>query len=175
MQQFRKMFDLEKENRDHKLFYKREGKEVTKLNITAPRKSLGPILSNADETNAQRELKKIKVSIVEKDKQLAYFQQQLALTQSRVSELELSEDRLRRSEHVSKRMLNEKEANAKRQDVLLKHVHDRLSLFARKEENKIRRSVAAKQEIQEELERVGMFSCAFNISSYYVLDIYYKI
>ena len=147
------MYTLDKENLDNKLIYKKECGGIKPNSFIA--KKPGQLSNSNEETNAQRELKKIKVSIIEKDKQLAFFQQQLTLTQARVSELELSADKLRRSEHVSKRMLNEKEANAKRQDVLLKHVHDRLSLFARKEENKIRRSVAAKQEIQEELERVG--------------------
>lgn len=113
------------------------------------------------EGDAQRELKKVRVVFAEKDKQLAYLQQQLSLSQSRVAELENTAERMRRSEHASKRMLSSKEASAKKQSVLMKHVNDRLAQFAKKEENKLRRNVAKKQELQDELERVGKSLCDY--------------
>lgn len=105
------------------------------------------------EGDAQRELRK--VSMTEKDKQLAYFQQQLSLSQARVSELENTNEKMKRSENASRRILSAKEASAKKQGVLIKHVNDRLQQFAKKEDNKLRRNMAAKQELQDELERVG--------------------
>mgnify|MGYP003387712180 CR=1 FL=1 len=119
------------------------------------KKGLSANSSHTDDVNAQRELKKIKVSMVEKDKQLAYLEQQLSVTQSRVSELEVTSDKMRRSEKVSKMALSSKVASVRRQDVLLKQVSDRLSSFATKDENKARRRAAAKQELHDELERVG--------------------
>lgn len=107
------------------------------------------------EGDAQRELRKVKVSMTEKDKQLAYFQQQLSLSQARVSELENTNEKMKRSENASRRILSAKEASAKKQGVLIKHVNDRLQQFAKKEDNKLRRNMAAKQELQDELERVG--------------------
>jgi hypothetical protein len=125
--------------------------------IAAVKKPLSVNNAVAEDNNAQRELRKVKLAIAEKDRQLAYLEQQLSITQSRVGELEQYTDRIRRSETVSRRALSEKEASVKRQDVLLKQVSDRLNLFAKKEENKNRRNLLAKQEIQEELERVGTY------------------
>lgn len=119
------------------------------------KKGLSANNSHTEEVNAQRELKKIKVSMVEKDKQLAYLEQQLSLTQSRVAELELTSEKMKRSEKLSKIALSSKEASVKRQDVLLKQVSDRLFSFTTKDENKARRRAAAKQELHDELERVG--------------------
>jgi hypothetical protein len=123
--------------------------------VASIRKGLGINGAIGKEGDAQRELKKVKVLSTEKDKQIAYLQQQLSLSQARASELENATERMRRSECVSRRLLSAKDAASKRQGVLIKQVNNRLQQFAKKEENKVRRSVAAKQEIQDELEKVG--------------------
>lgn len=110
-----------------------------------------------DSKDSIRELKRIKVSLTEKDRQLVILEQQLSIANSRISTLTADSVKSKRSEKVSKRLLLAKESSVRRQSVALKFASFQLEQFARKDENKLRRSRLEKKELEEELEKIGNY------------------
>jgi hypothetical protein len=130
---------------------KRKPLETIKQTIpVVGRRSSSLIAPDADKT----EVRKLKMTMAEKDKQLSFLEQQLLLSQAQVEELLAGSEKHKRQEREAKKDLSSKETHLRRQTVALKHSDDKLQRFLMKENDKIRRSKMERQELEAELERV---------------------
>jgi hypothetical protein len=130
---------------------KRKPLETIKQTIpVVGRRSSSLIAPDADKT----EVRKLKMTMAEKDKQLSFLEQQLLISQAHVEELLAGSEKHKRQEREAKKDLSSKETHLRRQTVALKHSDDKLQRFLMKENDKIRRSKMERQELEAELERV---------------------
>jgi hypothetical protein len=128
-------------------------KSLETIKQTTPivaRRTSSLIAPDADKT----EVRKLKMTMTEKDKQLSFLEQQLLISQAHVEELLAGSEKHKRQEREAKKNLSSKETHLRRQAVALKHSDDKLQRFLTKENDKIRRSKMERQELEAELERL---------------------
>jgi len=131
----------------------KENIHVVVNSVSGRRKSdIKPTAVSSDVCNLQRELKRQKVAIAEKDKQLLTFERMLAIANSKIDELQNLELKHRLSEREVKKKLSTKEMLERRQSIALRQVSDQLQIMSRKEDNKKRRDQLKREELQLELE-----------------------
>lgn len=107
--------------------------------------------------NAIREVKRLKVQLIDKEKQLTSVERQLIEKDATIEQLQkegqkykyLSKDLSREA----KRLMSSQELKARKQNLEISRISSQLE----KQENKIRRKKLERQELQEELERIEDF------------------
>lgn len=130
---------------------KRKPLETLKQIIpVAVRRSSSLLAPDADKAD----VRKLKITVAEKDKQLSFLEQQLLIAQAHVEELLAGSEKHKRQEREAKKDLSSKETHLRRQTVALKHSDDKLQGFLTKENEKIRRSKMERQDLEAELERL---------------------
>lgn len=113
--------------------------------------------SESHNSNAAGELKRAKVSLLEKDRQLTNLEQQLSIANSRVESLTSTAERHRRAEQASKRLVTENKTAKRRPCVankLSNFQSDALKCGKRADISGHRKSLE-KKELLEELEKLG--------------------
>ena len=114
-------------------------------------------LSHSQGMDAIREVKRLKVQLNDKEKQLVSIERQLVEKDTTIEQLQkegqkykyLSKDLSREA----KRLMSSQELKARKQNLEINRISSQLE----KQENKIRRKKLERQELQEELERIEEF------------------
>ena len=130
-----------------------DGNEISFSNLTKEKRTaLSLVLS--DNNDYQREIKKLKVHLKDKDKQVQVAHRNMQLMQSKIDEYEFQIMRYRFKEKEALRKLSAKETAEKRNKVALKQINDQLERVSKKEENRIRRLNLERKELLDELEKI---------------------
>ena len=105
-------------------------------------------------TDAEKEVKRLHVTIKEKDKQLRALELALSQKDMKIEEYIHQENRYKNIEREYKRTLSSKSTTDRRYDTLLRQTRSSVDKIAQKEAEKLRRKQLEHQELQEELERI---------------------
>lgn len=98
--------------------------------------------------------RKLKISLLEKEKQLAFLEQQLSISQAHTEELKAESEKHKREEREAKKTLFAKDSHLRRQTLELKCADVKIQKFLSREDVKIRRSTMERKELEAELERL---------------------
>lgn len=112
----------------------------------------GPSLGGLE--TEKLDARKLKVSLLEKEKRLAFVEQQLSISQAHIEELKSESEKHKRVEREAKKSLFVKDSHLRRQTLELKCADVKIQRFISREDVKIRRSTMERKELEAEMERL---------------------
>ena len=112
----------------------------------------GPSLGGVE--TEKLDTRKLKITLLEKEKQLAFLEQQLSISQAHIEELKSESEKHKRTEREAKKTLSVKDSHLRRQTLELKCADVKIQRFLTREDVKIRRSTMERKELEAELERL---------------------
>lgn len=116
--------------------------------------------SNHAAINAQREVKRLKSHVQEKDRQLAKLEHQLHITKGQLEEMQLQELKHRNASKEIKKQLSSQETSARAKSAALARVSGQLRRISEMEESRSRRKTLQIKELNAEFERMEESYCS---------------